>query len=316
MLKSLFPTFFLFLASGLTALWISGRDELVSSESTKWFSVSKNQVREILLTTKKEKIDFQRDVDRGFWVTISPKDKPDVEGYKFRASEDMEKVINGLDPLYARRIVGKAADLKLEEFGFSEDSPLIKVALKNGEVRELTYGKRSYGSGKLYVKDSVLGSVALVDADIFDLLKRARSSLIERNVWDPVVMEEANKGKVVLGNKEVDILKDSSPKKRWISESENVDTKVLNNWLSKLGKLRVQDYPNKEAVEALKKLEPLFSLKIDKDGEHTLSMYRTQLEKDEKPSYWVRTSYLNGFGKVSFNRSETLDKDLKSMFGP
>ena len=316
MLKATFPTFCLFIFSGSLALWVSQKNPNVSSEAVKWITIPDNKIQSLQLDTNKEVINLEKDEIGGFWGTIASKEKKDEEGYRFRCNKEIRRILEGFNPLYARRIVGKGGDLKLEEFGFSETSTVLRVSLGDATKKEFFYGKRSYGSGNLYIRAGETDKVALVDSDIFDLLKRARSSLIERNIWDRKIFDSMNQGKVTFGSKEIVIAKDSSSKDRWSAKEKNIDSKVLDNWVGNLNKLRILDYPNKVAQDALNKIEPVFSLKLSGGGEdQELSLYKFKADKDQKVSYWVKSSYLNGFGKVSFNRSETLEKDIKSMLG-
>ena len=262
MLKPTIPFLGLFFISAGLSLWFSLAEKSVTSSSAKWIEIPKASVAAISLQTKKEKIDIRKQ-EGLFWATISKRGgESESAGYTFRVNKEFSKVLSGLDPLYAKRIVGNTKDVKLLDFGLGDESTRIKISHSDAQVREMVMGKRSYGSSSLYLQDLKTGTIALVESEVFELLKSSRSRLIERNIWDSQVHSEMTKGTIIYEGKEVSFNSELGPKKKWEASKDSIDDKLLNNWLSQLNKLRVQDYPDLKTTESLKKLKGLFFCKV------------------------------------------------------
>lgn len=253
----------------------------------------------------------------------------------FLANEQMEDLLSSLNPLQALRVVGKVEDEKmLEEFGLKDAKVFFSVATgdaKTGKKLELKIGKKSYGSSNRFVQNSADGKVYLVDEGIFEKLKKADFRLFERKIVS-INFEDATKAQVRTIDKEkamVHTKRDEAGVLQWSDNQEGANIKpAYKNWLDKVEKLKIISYANEAQKTALDAMQPFLTIKLEKDGADldTIEFRKidpdpgvdtSKLEKDGKiPStltYWVKSQFLQSYGKIGTNRVEVIEKDIPSI---
>ena len=87
--------------------------------------------------------------------------------------------------------------------------------------------------------------------------------------------------------------------------------------MNKLLKLRVERYSNTEEEKSLSDLNSRFEVQYMKGSSLVANLvFKKQALSSEKSAYWVLSSDLKRWARVSSSRTESLEKDLGRLIPP
>jgi hypothetical protein len=242
---------------------------------------------------------------------------------QFKAGDRLSEILDALKPLKALRVIGKAKDLNLKDFGLDENAPTLAVKSVKGDVLALKIGKRSYGSASLFALDEKAGEVILVSADLVEGLGNAKSQLFERRLVDRE-LSEFKKIKIVARGSEKTVLqgnKAANGEATWKDEgNESQPRATYKTWLDNLAKIKVQRYSLPEEEQLIAAATPFLELEL-LDGDAAVDrlvfrrLERLAIPGEKDESIWVQSKFLGGLAKVSGNRLAAFDQDIAGIMG-
>ncbi|HEY3254268.1 MAG TPA: DUF4340 domain-containing protein, partial [Polyangiaceae bacterium] len=160
-----------------------------------------------------------------------------------KAADDLLK---SLAPLHALRAVGKIEGTRAEEFGFDKPEGTLKITLA-GKPQSLLIGGATPGGTERYAK-AANGDVFAISGEIVQNLMYADSRLVERDL-QPFKPEEATRVKVSKGGKSRDLARVPGKNEGWAdSATPSKLDETAGNWMTKLGRLHVQDWVEKPSA--------------------------------------------------------------------
>jgi len=224
-----------------------------------------------------------------------------------KAADDLLK---SLAPLRALRAVGKVEGSRAEEFGLDKPEGTLKLTV-GGKPQSLVIGGSTPGGSERYAK-SQNGDVFAISGDIVQGLMFADSRLPERDL-QAFKPEEATRVKVSKAGKSRDLSRVPGKNEGWADSATPTKLdETAGNWMSKLGRLHVQDWVEKPSaspgpeslvvrVDYFAGSKPLGSLEL----------YKLPAEKGNE--YLAKTEYGRWFARVISSSAEQIDQDSTSL---
>jgi hypothetical protein len=235
---------------------------------------------------------------------------------RFLANEKMDELVAGFNPLNALRVIGKADDKQLDEFGLKDKADSVTV--KAGD-KTLTYylGKRSYGSRNRFVLEGGgEGRVLLVDDSSLENLEKANLRLYDRRLV-PFDLDDVTAAQIGAGSRTKRMGHTQRDKQGDLQWSEDEDNGAVrpsyNAWMDKISKLRLSAYAEPADEDKLKGVEPFLTLTFEKAKKPLDTVVFKKLA-GEPPTYWVQSEFLKTAAKIVSNRVEPIEKDIDTVF--
>jgi len=224
-----------------------------------------------------------------------------------KAADDFLK---SLAPLHALRAVGKIEGSRAEEFGFDKPEGTLKITI-SGKPQSLLIGGSTPGGTERYAK-SQTGEVFAISGDIVQNLIYADSRLAERDL-QPFKPEEATRVKVSKAAKSRDLSRVPGKNEGWADSATPTKLdETAGNWMSKLGRLHVQDWVEKpSAAPGPDKLVVRVDYFAGSKPLGSLELYKLSGEKGNE--YLAKTEYGRWFARVITSAAEQVDQDSSSL---
>lgn len=229
---------------------------------------------------------------------------------RFVAVKAADELLKSLAPLKALRAVGKVEGSRAEEFGLDKPEGTLKLTV-GGKPQSLLIGGPTPGGTERYAK-SQSGDVYAISGDIVQSLMFADTRLPERDLQS-FKPEEATRVKVSKGGKTRDLSRVPDKNEGWADSATPTKLdETAGNWMSKLGRLHVQDWVEKPSttpgadnlvvrVEYFAGSKPL----------GTLELYKVPGEKGNE--YLAKTDYSRWYSRVITSAAEQVDQDSTSL---
>lgn len=243
---------------------------------------------------------------------------PKITSDRFLGNEKAEEFVKSLDPLVAVRVIGKADDKQMEEFGLKGQTNKLTVTTKDGKAFALIIGKQSYGSRNRFVLEAGEGSqgrVLLLEDEGLENLERAPLRLYDRRIVGFEVAD-VDKATVTFGGQAKRLahtVRDKGGEILWTEDEENATAKpTYDSWMDKVAKLRLTTYAKDADEQALKATAPFLEIAFEKNGKAVDTLRFKKLVGD-KTTYWVTSDFLKGHADVVPARIEPLEKDAPQI---
>jgi uncharacterized protein DUF4340 len=229
---------------------------------------------------------------------------------RFVAVKAAEDLLKSLAPLHALRAVGKIEGSRAEEFGFDKPEGTLKITI-SGKPQSLLIGGATPGGSERYAK-SQTGDVFAISGDIVQNLLYADSRLAEREL-QPFKPEEATRVKVSRAGKSRDLSRVPDKKEGWADSATPTKLdETAGNWMTKLGRLHVQDWVEKpSATPGPESLVVRVDYFAGSKALGSLELYKVPAEKGNE--YLAKTEYGRWFARVITSAAEQVDQDSTSL---
>jgi len=287
-------------------------------------------------TSRKVRIEAKQDGQGAYYVTTVDKEeskstppghdphdghghapKPPASGpakkehLVFVSVKQAEELVKQLAPLKAMRAVGKIDPKRAEEFGLDKPEGTIKVTI-GGREHALVIGGATPGGVERYAKYLGNNEVFAVPGEIAQNLLFAESRLMEREMHG-FKMEDVTRVRVSKGQKARELTRVKEKTEGWAdpAKPDKLD-ETAGNWMTKLGRLRVQEYVEKPA----KQLKPEEAVvRVDYyEGKKSIGFIELfKLPGEKGNEFLARTEYGRWFVKVLTSNAEQVENDLGSV---
>jgi len=172
-----------------------------------------------------------------------PAERETVHFIAVKAADDLLKT---LAPLHALRKVGKVEGTRVEEFGLDKPEGTLKMTVA-GKEQTLLIGGATPGGSERYAKASD-GEVFAISGDIVSGLQYAEMRLPERELHE-FKPEDVTRVKVSKAGKSRVLTRLADKKDGWADSATPTKLdETVGNWMSKLGRLHVQDWVEKPST--------------------------------------------------------------------
>jgi hypothetical protein len=237
----------------------------------------------------------------------SPPKHTTVRFVAVKAADDFMKT---LAPLHALRAVGKVEGTRAEEFGLDKPEGTLKLTV-DGKPQSLVIGGATPGGSERYARAGS-GDVFAISGDVVQNLLYAESRLPERDL-QPFKADEATRVRVSKGGKTRDLSRVPDKKEGWADTATPTKLdETAGNWMTKLGRLHVQDWLEKPA-QALAADSSVVRVDYFAGSKAlgSLELYKVPGEKGNE--YLARSEYGRWYARVVTSSAEQVDQDLGSI---
>ncbi|HYQ01763.1 MAG TPA: DUF4340 domain-containing protein [Polyangiaceae bacterium] len=224
-----------------------------------------------------------------------------------KAADDLLKT---LAPLRALRAVGKVEGSRAEEFGLDKPEGTLKLTV-GGKQQSLVIGGPTPGGTERYAR-AQSGDVFAISGDIAQSLMYADSRLPERDLQS-FKPDEATRVKVSKAGKTRDLSRIPDRNEGWADSATPTKLdETAGNWMSKLGRLHVQDWVEKpSALPGPDNLVVRVDYFAGSKPLGNLELYKVPGEKGNE--YLAKTEYGRWFSRVIASAAEQVDQDSTSL---
>lgn len=239
-----------------------------------------------------------------------PTPPPKHTTIRFVSVKGGEELLKTLAPLRALRAVGKIEGSRAEEFGFEKPEGTLKLTV-GGKPQSLLIGGPTPGGSERYAK-AQNGDVFAISGDLVQSLSFADSRLPERDL-QPFKPEEATRVKVSKAGKSRDLSRVPGKNEGWAdSATPSKLDETAGNWMTKLGRLHVQDWVEKPgATPGPESLVVRVDYFAGSKPLGSLELYKVPGEKGN--DYLAKTEYGRWFARVIPSAAEQVDQDSASL---
>ena len=235
---------------------------------------------------------------------------PKHETVRFVGVKAADDLVKSLAPLHALRAVGKVEGSRAEEFGLDKPDGTLKLTV-GGKSQTLLIGGATPGGSERYARTGT-GDVYAITGDLVQNLLYAESRLAERDL-QPFKPEEATRVKLSKAGKSRDLSRVPDKNEGWAdSATPGKLDETAGNWMTKLGRLHVQDWTEK-ATTALgpDNLVVRVDYLAGTKALGSLELYRVPGEKGNE--YLARSEYGRWLARVVTSAAEQVDQDSGSV---
>jgi hypothetical protein len=241
-----------------------------------------------------------------------PKTESKRESQRFVSVKEADKLAESLAPMMALRQLGKVDDARAEEFGFDKPEGTLRVAFGSRQ-HSLVLGGTTPGGGDRYAKDPQTGNVFAISGDLGRNLQFAESRLIERELHD-FKPEDVKRVKITKGTATRELVRMEEKKDGWADPAtpDKLD-ETAGNWMSKLGRLRAQQFIESIDVPVLPEYQ---IVRVEYfDGKKSLGALDLIRIPDDKSNagFLVQTEYTRWYAQVLKSSAEQVQQDLGSV---
>lgn len=229
---------------------------------------------------------------------------------RFVAVKAADDLLKTLAPLRALRKVGKVEGSRAEEFGLDKPEGTLKLTIA-GQPQSLIIGASTPGGTERYAK-AQSGEVFAISGDIAQNLLFADSRLAERDL-QPFKPDEATRVKVSKAGKSRDLSRVPGKNEGWADSATPTKLdETAGNWMTKLGRLHVQDWVEKPStVPSAENLVVRVDYLAGSKPLGSLELYKVPGEKGNE--YLAKTEYGRWFARVIPSAAEQVDQDSSSL---
>lgn len=256
-----------------------------------------------------EKIDValevrEDDAGRFVWVNAQPKavaeaeqpEQPanphapppvDTTPEEFKAGVAGDRVIEGLAPFVAKRILEGVDEAKLDELGLANAEATLSIEREGRDAKTYEVGGGVYGGSNVYVRDPETGTIYVVDAKVIRPLQNAKRTLVDRTLFE-IPQKDITRVTIRAGDAEATFEQrnpDDAQATFWASPEASEANETAGGWLDKALRLKTSSYvqPGEEPAD----LEEVFSFAVQTAGADAVvvSVYRAWGEDGEESWY-------------------------------
>jgi hypothetical protein len=245
----------------------------------------------------------------------TPPEEPERVAKKseFKAGPKVDELTTNLSPMLAlRRLEVTDAD-KLEEIGLSAPSATLDV-VRGARTQTLEVGGEAYGSRHVYVRRVSDGQIYLVERDLLQTIKYARSRLADHSLFSlkrkkvAAATIQTAQGTVSTTQKNAA----DKDKARWVrTGAPDEVAEQLTTWMGKALKLKGMRYAGPDDLP--EDLQERFQLTLDNGSGTAETLVVSQVGEDG--DWYGRSEHTRGLVKLVRSASKSLFDDVGSLFG-
>lgn len=305
--------------------WIAVDEKDVPETAVEVFDCDPKGLTKLTFSNDKRtvKVVPAKDGDARFYRIYVDEKNPDVKVKKkeFVGSEDLDELLEDLNPLRAVRALGKVPKKEQKELDFKKDGPRLNVACKSGRI-DLEFGGLAYGVPQRYARAKSDSKLYLFEDNLINQLKSAETSLMQRKmnrfeikeVETLTVKGFGSSKKLLQRNRLV-------PRKAEWVDAQNPDRRneLFGNWLDRVDRLSAQKYLPKGAKPGSDEdsagtgsTEPVVELVYTSPGNRKLGTL--ELVKAGE-NYYARSSATRNWVKVSKSVAQQVADDAREVVG-
>jgi len=229
----------------------------------------------------------------------------------FKASDKAEQLLKDLSPMLALRRLEVTDPEKLEEIGLTIPGATLQIT-RGGQTQMLDIGGEAYGSRNIYVRRQSDGHVYLVERELLQGLKYARSRLADHSLVG-LARKDIARAVITADDETLMITQrfaDDAKRAVWVlAEDEDRAPDQLTTWMGQALKLKGMRYADPAQPPA--DLQPRLTVQFfdAKGAWETLVL----LQVGQGGDWYARSEHTRGLVKVVRSAAKSLADDVESV---
>ncbi len=242
--------------------------------------------------------------------------EPEREAKKsaFKSAEKAFDLVAALSPMTARRSLDVSDEAKLKEIGLTEPTGTIEID-RAGRTQKLEVGGEAYGTRDYYVRHVESGKIFLVERDLLQPLKYARTRLPDRTLVGIARPDVVSVALTVEGASPVSLAQihaDDAEKAAWVLADEpDVEAKQATTWMDRMFKLKGTRYAKPD--ETPENLQPRFSVAMTARTSEVTTVEVLQVGDDG--DWYAQSEHTRGLIKLIRSAARGLSDDVDGIVG-
>ena len=229
----------------------------------------------------------------------------------FKASDKADKLYKDLSPMLALRRLEVADDDKIAEIGLTTPTATLSI-VRGSQTQTLDIGGEAYGSKHIYVRRQSDGLVYLVERDLIQTLKNARSRLADHSLVG-LARKDIARAVITFSDESLAVTQrnvDDDRQARWVlTDNQEQAQEQLTTWMSQVLKLKGMRYADPADPPADLQTRLSVELIPAKGTSQTLEV----LQVGEGGDWYVRSAHTRGLVKVVRSGARGLVDDVQSV---
>ena len=244
-------------------------------------------------------------------------DEPEVERVAahsaFKAAKKADDLMASLSPMAAQRSLVVTDAAKIEEIGLKESTTTIEID-RSGRTQRLHVGGEAYGTRDYYVQHEGSGKFYLVDRDLVQPLKYARTRLPDRSLF-ALSLPDVISASVSVADRSAQFLHvhpDDSNLSGWANATTpDVPGEQATTWMGKFLTLKGTRYADPSALP--QGLVPRFEVSlVSKEGDTTVAISQVGEDGD----WYAQSEHTRGLIKLVRSGASGLSEDVGGLLNP
>lgn len=229
----------------------------------------------------------------------------------FKASDKAGQLFKDLSPMLALRRLEVTDPEKLAEIGLETPEATLEI-VRGGQTQTLDIGGEAYGSRHIYVRRGSDGHVYLVERELLQGLKYARSRLADHSLLG-MARKDVTRAVITAGDESLDTTQrhaDDQAKAVWVlTEDSESAPGQLTTWMVQAFKLKGMRYADPGDPPA--DLQTRLTVQVfgPKGASETLEI----LQVGEGGDWYARSAHTRGLVKVVRSAAKSLADDVDSV---
>ena len=243
-------------------------------------------------------------------------DEPEIERVAthsaFKAADKADDLMASLSPMAAQRSLEVTDEAKIEEIGLKESTTTIEID-RSGRTQRLHVGGEAYGTRDYYVQHEESGKIYLVDRDLLQPLKYARTRLPDRSLY-ALALPDVLSTSVTVAERSAQFLQISPDKpgqSGWArAATPDVPGEQVTTWMDKFLKLKGTRYADPADLPA--GLLPRFKVSlVSKESTTTVAVSQVGDDGD----WYAQSEHTRGLIKLVRSGAVALSDDVDGLLG-
>lgn len=245
---------------------------------------------------------------------LNPDDPPDrTEPVEFKVGGNAQKVLDGLAPFRAKRLLEGVEDHQLAELGLEPAEATLTLERGDKGVRTFDLSSKGFGGVNVYVRDQESGAIYIVDSKVLSPFQTAQRTLPDRSLHDveakAITAVEVSDGSRTLKFEQHN--PDDRQAAFWAGEGETTANTSAGAWLDKALNLKALEYvqPGEEPADAA----PAFSYTVIAADGHTVSVEVLRaMDAEGQEVFYARSPHTRSLVKLHRSLAAEAAADLDS----
>ena len=228
----------------------------------------------------------------------------------FKSAGKGEDLLAKMSPLAAQRSLDVTDEAKLDDLGLNSPNSRIEID-RAGGTEVLDIGTEAYGTRDFYARHRSSGRIYLLDRELIQPLKYARTRLPDRGLFGMARADIKDVTVSASGESQTWVQRhaDDKVKAHWALATEpDTMAEQATTWVSKFMGLKGTQYA--DPADPPQGLQERFSLTLT-DGEPTTTVVISQVGEDG--DWYGQSEYTRGFIKLVRSAAGGLADDVASL---
>jgi hypothetical protein len=229
----------------------------------------------------------------------------------FKAADKAERLVESLSPMVALRQLDVSDEDKLAELGLDAPTSGIEI-IRDGRTQRVEVGAEAYGTRHRFVRLPETGAVYLVERDLIQPLRYARTRLPDRTLFgtDSATLTgatlSAGGGKLQMTQRNGE----NAAKAGWSrNDAPDVTAEQLTTWMHKALKLKGTRFADPDDPPT--DLQPRFTLALIDDQGRTERLKVSQVGPEG--DWYGQSEHTRGLVKLVRSSARSLADDVQAV---